>query len=164
MNRIRAAAVLCLLSVALGLSSIEARAGTENEFYRELVKKPVASQSDLIRAAARMKGYRGPDRTEEELGYLDDLGVRFPKGILRRWREPVTKGEAAKVILNAMRSSADQRGIFGRLFTGSRRLAARDAMAQKILPSGSYANEFMSGAELMAMLGRAVEQMGKSNE
>ncbi|MBI4180242.1 hypothetical protein HY522_12545 [bacterium] len=126
------------------------------------MKAPVATHEDGIRAVARFKGYRGQDLLDAELRFLYDEGVRLPRSIRRNARQPLTKGEASNMFLNAMRSAADKRGLFGRIFTGSRRFAARDGMAQKLLPAGSYANEFMSGAELMAMVGRAVEQTEKS--
>ncbi|OGH60322.1 MAG: hypothetical protein A3G34_09775 [Candidatus Lindowbacteria bacterium RIFCSPLOWO2_12_FULL_62_27] len=150
--------VIILLLLTSGLTGW---AQSENDFYRDMIKKPVASKEDLVRAVARFRGYRGPDMAQEEAQHLLNQGVRFRKSIMKAIRAPVTKGEAVNLFLNAMDSAADQRGLMGRLFTRSVRYAARDGMAQKLLPSGSYAHEFMSGAELLAMLGRAVEQAQK---
>ena len=147
---------LCILFL-----SFPAFAQSENDFYRYLLKKPVATQEEAVRSVARFKGYHGADNMDEELRFLDGQGVKFSRTIRSIGRQPVTKGEAAKMFLNAMRDAADQRGLLGRIFTGSRRFAARDGMAQKLLPKDSFANEFMSGAELLTMLGRAVEQTEK---
>lgn len=133
-------------------------AKSENDFYRKLMKKKVATNADLIRAVARFKGYREQDRTESEVAYLRESGIRVDRDAARFPKRPVTKGVAANLFMNAMKSAADQRGLMGRIFTTSRRYAARDGMAQKLLTGDSLSHEFMSGGELMAMLGRAVNQ------
>lgn len=152
--------VSCLMPNALCLP---ASADSENDYFRALVKKPIASKEDLARVVARFKGYRGPDSVETELQYLIEHGVRFRKNAMRAIRAPVTKADAVLLFLNAMRAAADQRGVMGRLFPRSRRFAARDGKAQSLLPADSYMREYLSGAELLAMLGRAVEQMEKAN-
>lgn len=150
-----------LAAALLLVCAASARAESENDFYRALLAKPLAVQEDLVRAVARFKGYRGPSDLRSELEYLYDMDILFPRNIVALRDRPVTKGEATRVLLNAMGDSATRRGLLGRLFRNSKRYAARDGMAQKILPSGSYSGEYVSGSELMAMLGRAVEQMGK---
>ncbi len=138
-----------------------AAAQGENEFYRTLARKPIATREDVIRCVARLGGYRGPDQVEREIAYVKEQGIKLGRAVERNARAPVTKGESSRVILSAMRGAAVQRGLLGRIFTGSRRYAARDAMAQEILPTDSYMNEFMTGGELLSMLSRAVDQMGK---
>ncbi len=144
---------LCLLP-----SSIRA---SENDFYRGLQRKPSATNEDVVRAVARLRGYRGDEEWQRESQYLVAQGVKFRRNMLKTPHAPATKGDAANLFLNAMDNAAGDRGLFGRLFPRSRRFAARDGMAQKLLPDDSYMNEFISGAELLAMLGRASEQMEK---
>ena len=131
-----------------------------NDFYRKLMKKQVATNEDVIRAVARFKGYHGGDNSGDEIKYLQTVGVRVDRNMPLHPRRPATKGAAANMFLNAMKSAADQRGLMGRIFTGSRRYAARDGMAQKLIAGDSLYHEFMTGGELMGMLGRAVNQMG----
>lgn len=149
--------VACCLIMAF---PIHARA-SENDFYRNVIKKKVVTNEDVVRAVARFKGYRGAEQTADELRFLKSNGADVPRTVANFPKRPATKGLAAGMFLNAMQGAADQRGLFGRIFKGSRRYAARDGMAQKLLPSDSVANEFMDGGDLMAMLGRAVEQMEK---
>lgn len=149
---------VCLCVAIFSMYSIVS--ASENDFFRTLSRKDIATNEDVLRAAARFRGYKGADGSAAELAYLQNLNVKMPRVLIKYPKRPSTKGSAANVFLNAMGSSADARGLFGRLFSGSRRYASRDAMSQKLLPRDSIANEFISGGELLAMLGRAVEQTG----
>src|SRR3990167_5279579 len=100
--------VIILLLLTSGLTGWSQ---SENDFYRDMIKKPVASKEDLVRAVARFRGYRGPDMAQEEAQHLLSQGVRFRKSIMKAIRAPVTKGEAVNLFLNAMDSAADQRGL-----------------------------------------------------
>ncbi|OGH56493.1 MAG: hypothetical protein A3G34_03575 [Candidatus Lindowbacteria bacterium RIFCSPLOWO2_12_FULL_62_27] len=154
---------VCLCLFVSHLLSFPVQAGSENDYFRALVKKPIATKEDLARVVARFKGYRGPASGDvaPELQYLLDHGVQFRKNAMRVIREPVTKADAVLLFLNAMDAAADQRGVMGRLFPRSLRFAARDGKAQRLLPADSYIREYLSGAELLAMLGRAIEQREK---
>lgn len=154
----RAGFPLIVACFILPMASPESAAKSETDFYRELQKKPVATNEDSIRAVARFIGYRGAENAEAEVAYVRANKVKIRRNMLQTLRGPVRKGEAANLFLNAMGHAADNRGLFGRLFSGSRRFAARDAMAQKLLPPDSFMNEFMTGGDLLAMLARAREQ------
>lgn len=160
----RVSAVFGCLTALILFCPAHAASSGENDFYRNLMKKKVATNADVLRSLARFKGYRGADQTDAELEYLRGAGVGVPRAVAAYPQRPATKGAAAGMFLNAMKSAADQRGLFGRIFTGSRRYAARDGKAQKLLPDDSIANEFMDGGDLMAILGRAVEQTRETSK
>ncbi len=139
---------LCLQSSALAQTSME--------YYRELARKPEATVGDAVHVVARAKGYAGKTDIWTELMWLyKEHNIKFRRDISKMEKAPLTKGNAAHMLMNAMGVKG---WIMQRIFSGNQRYALREAVYQKLLPPDSTVYQRMSGSELLGFLSRISEQ------
>lgn len=131
-------------------------AQTSMEYYRELARRPEATVGDAVHVVALAKGYQGRIDIWTELMWLyKEHGIKFRRDITKLEKAPLTKGNAAHMLMSAMGVKG---WVMQRIFKGSQRYALREAVYQKLLPPDSTVYQRMSGSELLGFLSRISEQ------
>ena len=152
---------LMLIALLFATTGASALAESKNEYYRVLLRKKPATVEDVVRACARYKGYEANSDMRAELTFLYNQGIKFRPDIEQIKNQPLTKGNAVHMLLDAMTYKG---GFMYRLFPSSQRFALREAVYMKMVPDNSTVDEVMNGGDLLTLLAKVVEETDKQKK
>ncbi|OGH55588.1 MAG: hypothetical protein A3G34_00750 [Candidatus Lindowbacteria bacterium RIFCSPLOWO2_12_FULL_62_27] len=127
----------------------------ENAYYRKLLVKREATVEDAIHVVARFYEYEGETNMLKELNFLLEKNVAFRRDINKMAGQPLTKGDIANLMMNAM---GKRSGMMSKMFPNNQRYALREAIKSGLFGGDSTVMDRVAGNELLGLLGQMQEK------
>lgn len=136
---------------------LEPREPVGLDYFRELLSKDIALNSDLSKAIAVLLGIEDAQPNfDSQLSFFKQDGILSQKMAAEFYPQaPLRKGVAAYIFCKALKIKG---GIWLRLLGMNQRYALKELVFEEIMAAGNV-NDIVSGKELVISLTKAIEYM-----